>query len=343
MSSTLRNVLLTVGGAIAMAAIFKFVLWPMWWTPPGKDAAKPTTQLAAKGADANAPTTRAATQPATRPGHDTIPSLPKLEAQAARRAFVEGKKLLDAKRFGEGREELSAALLSDKLTPAEEVEARRILTDLGEKMILSQQVYDDDAYVQQYTVQGGDVLNRIERRLALRVPTQLTMKINGIADAGKIRPGQTLKLIKGPFHAVVTKSKFILDLYLYSEGRQPVFVKQLRIGLGKNGSTPAGMWRVALGKKFNHAVWYPPPGSEELRSINWGQPGYPLGTEGYWISLEGADERTSRHSGYGIHGTNEPQTIGKEASLGCIRLADPDIATVFMMLYEKHSTVEIRP
>jgi lipoprotein-anchoring transpeptidase ErfK/SrfK len=42
---------------------------------------------------------------------------------------------------------------------------------------------------------------------------------------------------------------------------------------------------------------------------------------------------------YGIHSTNDPASIGKEGSLGCIRLNDVDIELVFSLLYEKWSTV----
>ena len=44
-------------------------------------------------------------------------------------------------------------------------------------------------------------------------------------------------------------------------------------------------------------------------------PGNPVGTR--WMGL-------SKH-GYGIHGTNEPNSIGKAASHGCIRMAKADL------------------
>ena len=356
MSRELKSVLIVVVVVAALVALFRLVLWPLWWTPPkgggvvDANAAAPAARAVADdanrtaGADANAhrpPTGTGAA--ATQTAAQYVPALPKLDAAAAAAAFRKGTELLAAKRYGEAREELSAALLSNKLPGAQEAVARKTLSDLADQMIFSPRVFDADPYAFQYTFQTGDVLNRVERKLALHVPAELILRINGIADARAIRAGQTLKMLRGPFHAVVTKSKFVLDLYLYGEGRRPVFVRQFRIGLGKNGSTPVGMWRVAVGKKYTRATWYPPPNSPQHRSIAWGQSGYPLGKDGYWIGLEGADEHTRLHTGYGIHGTNEPQTIGTEASLGCIRLADPDIAMVFSTLYEKWSTVEIRP
>ncbi len=48
----------------------------------------------------------------------------------------------------------------------------------------------------------------------------------------------------------------------------------------------------------------------------------PVGTR--WIGLS--------QKGYGIHGTNEPRSIGKAASHGCIRMAKADLEELFEML-----------
>lgn len=48
----------------------------------------------------------------------------------------------------------------------------------------------------------------------------------------------------------------------------------------------------------------------------------PLGTR--WIGLNKAH--------YGIHGTNEPRSIGKAASHGCIRMAHKDLEELFTMV-----------
>jgi hypothetical protein len=47
------------------------------------------------------------------------------------------------------------------------------------------------------------------------------------------------------------------------------------------------------------------------------------------------------HKGYGIHGTNEPKSIGKAASHGCIRLRNRDIEQLFRMV-SVGDTVQIR-
>ena len=59
-------------------------------------------------------------------------------------------------------------------------------------------------------------------------------------------------------------------------------------------------------------------------------PGNPVGTR--WMGL-------SKH-GYGIHGTNEPKSIGKAASHGCIRMAQADLEE-FYGLVAVGDTVEL--
>jgi hypothetical protein len=44
--------------------------------------------------------------------------------------------------------------------------------------------------------------------------------------------------------------------------------------------------------------------------------------------------------GYGIHGTNEPNSIGKAASHGCIRMAKADVEEIFDLV-EVGDTVEL--
>ncbi len=60
-------------------------------------------------------------------------------------------------------------------------------------------------------------------------------------------------------------------------------------------------------------------------------PHNPLGNR--WMGLD--------RKGYGIHGTNAPQSIGKSASHGCIRMAKHDLEELFAMV-KAGDAVEIR-
>jgi lipoprotein-anchoring transpeptidase ErfK/SrfK len=57
----------------------------------------------------------------------------------------------------------------------------------------------------------------------------------------------------------------------------------------------------------------------------------PVGTR--WLGLN--------LKGYGIHGTNAPQLVGKAASHGCVRLRNRDVEQLFSMLHVGDA-VEIR-
>jgi L,D-transpeptidase catalytic domain len=52
-------------------------------------------------------------------------------------------------------------------------------------------------------------------------------------------------------------------------------------------------------------------------------PGNPVGTRWMGLSVRG----------YGIHGTNQPRSIGKAASHGCIRLARPDLEELYAQVH----------
>ncbi len=344
MTPTGKRILIATAIA-AVILIAAFIFWP--------EKEQPTTQPAGSSGGGNGDKIRQITGKTGDGGNEdngggqskaTTQKAPKEQSLAVKN-YERGMELVEKGDAVRGRVPLSAALLSGELDQQRATAARKKLTDLADKIVFSRKIYDGDPYVEQYFIQPGETLagkNGVVRRKNLRVPALFILKINGISDARNIRAGQALKLIKGPVHAVIDKSKFTMDLYLHREGLPKIYVKRLSVGVGKNGTTPAGLWRVELGSKMKFAPWNPPATSEHTRAIKWGDPDYPLGKMGYWIGLEGIDENTRNHNGYGIHGTDEPESVGKAQSLGCIRLLDKDIDLVYSMLYEKWSTVLIK-
>ena len=78
--------------------------------------------------------------------------------------------------------------------------------------------------------------------------------------------------------------------------------------------SPSGEFRVR--ERITNPTYYSPG-----RVIGPGKSN-PLGTR--WIGLG--------HRGYGIHGTNEPRSIGKNASHGCIRMNKADVEELFELV-----------
>ena len=93
------------------------------------------------------------------------------------------------------------------------------------------------------------------------------------------------------------------------------------IGVGREGFTWSGVKSVA--RKAEWPDWYPP--SEMIARQPYlprmvaGGPGNPLGARAMYI---GGTE-------YRIHGTNDPSSIGKFMSSGCIRLLNADVEDLY--------------
>jgi lipoprotein-anchoring transpeptidase ErfK/SrfK len=90
-------------------------------------------------------------------------------------------------------------------------------------------------------------------------------------------------------------------------------------------------------KKLKNPTYYSPRGEGVISADD---PKNPLGE--FWIGLAGVDGHAVGKQSYGIHGTIEPDSIGKQASMGCIRMRNEDVAEVFELLVEGRSNVTIR-
>lgn len=245
----------------------------------------------------------------------------------AKTAFDSGDPILARRILGE-------ALAAGKIKGSGIDSATQLLAAASKEIIFGRRIYKDDPYSVAYTVQPGEKLQKIATPYDIN--WQLVARINGIADARGLRMYQRLKLIRGPFHAVVHKSQFNIELYLGAPGGPgSLLVMRMPVGLGKDDSTPTGKWLA--GHRVPNPVWFGPRGEGEVPP---GDPKNPLGK--YWIGLVGVDGQASGQQSYGIHGTNDPASIGKQESMGCIRLRNDDIATVFDLLTEGKSIVVVK-
>jgi len=248
----------------------------------------------------------------------------------AQRLVADGK-LIDARTL------LNRALAGGTISADQQRSIRQQLSEINQTVVFSAKKFPDDTYATTHAVKPGDRLARIASDHALT--WEFLARINNISDPAKMRAGASLKVIDGPFHAVVDKSDFTLDLYLGSPGEAgSIYISTLRVGLGKEDSTPAGTWIVKLGSKLKNPKFW---GAGGLAPMEADDPQNPLGE--YWIGLDGTDGAAINQDGYGIHGTIDPKSIGTQASLGCVRLADADIKLVYEMLVEGKSTVLVKP
>jgi LysM repeat protein len=254
-------------------------------------------------------------------------------------AIADGRAKMQAGKLLEARDPVNAALASGKLGGYDADAARALLSEINQTVVFSNRKFPDDRFGGTYQVQPGDRLDKIGARNALT--SDMLMRINGLSDPRRLRSGAYIKVLKGPFHAVVSKSAFRLDLYLGGlpgSGSDVAYVTSFRVGLGKDDSTPLGKWQVEPDRKVKNPVYYSPRGEGVIGADD---PKNPLGD--YWLALEGTGGEAVGKESYGIHGTIEPDSIGKMASMGCIRLRNEDVAVVFSALVEGKSTVLVVP
>ncbi|MGD2279041.1 MAG: L,D-transpeptidase family protein [Candidatus Omnitrophota bacterium] len=178
---------------------------------------------------------------------------------------------------------------------------RSTLGDINMKLLLSPAITEDSV---EYEVQHGDTLYAIAKRFNTTV--ELIKKINGMKK-DVIRPGQKLKINVSRFNILVDKSDN--DLTLYKDGE--VF-KIYTVSTGKDNSTPVGTFKIE--EKMVKPVWYKvgavvDPDSEK----------YELGERWMGLSIEG----------YGIHGTSDESSIGKQITQGCVRMYNADVMELY--------------
>ncbi len=106
--------------------------------------------------------------------------------------------------------------------------------------------------------------------------------------------------------------------------------KRYGIGVGRAGFQWSGVAKV--GRKTEWPDWYPP---REMIEREWrkyrrklpekmeGGPNNPLGARALYLYQNGRDTL------YRIHGTNQPWSIGRAVSSGCIRLRNEDVIDLY--------------
>ena len=235
------------------------------------------------------------------------------------------------------RLQLTRLIDSGTLSPEAKRQAIDAITTVNASLFFSSTVNPADALMTTYTVKSGDALTKIARKAGVAADWRMIMRLNGIKDPKRIRVGQVLKMPTCTFHAVVNKSDY--RLYLYAgEGPDRVLVGSYPVGLGELNSTPTGAFMLKPGSKLMNPEWRNPRTGEFFKADD---PKNPIGE--CWIGLQGVDAGNSKAMNYGIHGTIDPSSIGKQASMGCVRLKDADVEIIYEALTEPNSTIVIVP
>lgn len=155
-----------------------------------------------------------------------------------------------------------------------------------------------------YTVKPGDTLAKIAKEFNTTIEL---IKIANSLTSDNIRPGAQLKINTCKYCIVVDKSQNLLFLKSTDE-----IIKTYIVSTGKNNSTPVGNFKIVI--KQPNPTWFktgaviPPDSPQNI-----------LGTR--WLGLDA--------KGYGIHGTTEPQDLGKQVTMGCVRMCNKDVEELY--------------
>lgn len=166
-------------------------------------------------------------------------------------------------------------------------------------------------------VQGNDSLTAIRKRYLAEHPdgllcTGMVERANQIV--GFIHPGDTLRIPTDRAWALVDLSSRWM-LYLLGDEVAAAW----EVGIGREGEeTIIGVFRAA--DKQEEPTWFRRGQEPQYYPDN------PLGTR--WIAWY----RDGQKSGFGFHGTWEPETVGTAASDGCIRLRNEEVQVLFKIL-----------
>lgn len=283
----------------------------------------------------NAPATW--NSPTTAPAMPTTAPAPKPALSSAFDADLVFRQAATKRDNGDlvtARNLISEALATGRLDASDTDAAKTFIGQLNEKIILGTQKFPADSFNKTWKVEPGHVLAKIAKRFD--VTAELLCKINGLSSPSRLRADSTIKTIQGPFHVVVSKSRFEADVYLGNPGGPgSMYIKTFRVGLGSDNSTPTGTWQVDSGKLVN-PVYYSSRGEGVVAADD---PKNPLGER--WIPLKGIEGDCVGKESYGIHGTIDPDSIGKNMSMGCIRLVNSDVEQLYDLLVEQKSIVKV--
>ena len=130
------------------------------------------------------------------------------------------------------------------------------------------------------------------------------------------------------FHIIVRKGTHQLSLF-----KDGILQNTWPVGTGKNpadkgktqdAATPEGYFRLKAIHDATKWLYVPPGGGGQFKNVY-----------GPWFLAvdTGSGSFTGKAwSGIGIHGTNKPESIGHDVSLGCIRMHNEDVTALKAIL-----------
>lgn len=133
-------------------------------------------------------------------------------------------------------------------------------------------------------------------------------------NAVSLQPMQPQARARSAVRAEVDRTSHLLRVW---QGER--VVAEYPVGLGRDGGTPLGEFRI--GNKIQDPDWY-----HDGQVVLAGSPENPLGRQ--WLGLSASGHNTA----YGIHPTDAAESIGGDASQGCVRMRPADAESLFRLI-----------
>jgi len=195
-------------------------------------------------------------------------------------------------------------LVNDFPNSGEVMNWQKKIDDINIRLLFSPTVTPKSAV---YEIKPGDTLTKIAREF--KTTPELIKKSNNFSD-DRINPGRKIKVWTAPFSILVDKSQNILILKSDEE-----IIKTYVVATGKDNSTPVGNFKIT--SKLVNPTWF-----KTGAVIPAGSPENVLGTR--WLGIN--------RPSYGIHGTTDPQNLGKQVTQGCVRMANADVEELYTIV-----------
>jgi lipoprotein-anchoring transpeptidase ErfK/SrfK len=245
------------------------------------------------------------------------PAVPTAAASTpeSRAALSDARAAYDAGQLNDAKQSLDRAVAS---TP--DADLIELLGNVNMELLKSPRPMDGKVY---YSIVSGDSLSRIAKKHNTTVA--LIKEINGMTG-DTIRAGARIMVYNGNFSIRVSKTRNTLDLMAGEK-----LFKRYSVGTGKFGKTPAVDFKIV--DKIEEPPW---TRFTDGKLIEYGDPENVLGTR--WMKITSAEH--PEITGFGIHGTWERDSIGKQSSAGCVRMLNEDVEELFDLVPRK-TTVTI--
>ena len=195
-------------------------------------------------------------------------------------------------------------LINEYSSSAEVMNWQKKVEELNIKLLFSPTLTPKSAL---YEIKPGDTLIKIAKEFKTTV--DLIKKSNNLQD-DRIVPNRKIKVTTANFNIFVDKSQNTLILKSDDE-----ILKTYIVSTGANNSTPVGTFKIV--NKLPNPTWFKAGAVVPANS-----PDNALGTR--WMGFDIA--------GYGIHGTLDPQLLGKQVTQGCVRLANPEVEELYSIV-----------